>query len=92
MSNWADSLAAMDEALFSEFGTSAEIAGQTVNVVRDDEHEQYGAMAGNFIYLSLPKSSGVRPRKGDAVTYNKRRYVISDVPIYRDELITIGLK
>ncbi|HCH5589220.1 TPA: sugar transporter [Vibrio parahaemolyticus] len=92
MSNWSQSVAEMDAALFGAFGESAVIAGQSAEVVPDTSQDQFGMMAANVTRLSISSSSGVKVRKGDKVTYKGRSHVIADVPEYHDGLISFDLK
>ncbi len=92
MSNWSQSVAEMDAALFSAFGESATIAGQSAKVVPNTSQDQFGTMAANVTRLSISGSSGVKVRKGDKVTYKGRSHVVADVPEYHDGLISFDLK
>ncbi len=92
MSNWSQSVAEMDAALFGAFGESAVIAGQPVSVIPETAQDQFGVMAANVTRLSITSSSGVKVRKGDKVTYKNRPHVVADVPEYHDGLISFDLK
>ncbi|EHK9084583.1 sugar transporter [Vibrio parahaemolyticus] len=92
MSDWSQSVAEMDAALFGAFGESAVIAGQPAQVVPNTSQDQFGMMVANVTRLSISGSSGVKVRKGDKVTYKNRNHVVADVPEYHDGLISFDLK
>ncbi len=85
-------MAAMDAAIFNEFGDTATINGKSTEVIRDDELDQFDAMAGNNIRLAVSQSSNVVIKKGDAVTYNDKEYRVIDVPDKSDGLIRFYIR
>jgi hypothetical protein len=92
MPDWNETVAAMDAAIFNEFGDTAVIDGNSVEVIRDDELDQFGAMAGNNIRLAVSQSSNVTVKKGDAVTFNSKEYHVLDVPDKSDGLIRFYIR
>jgi translation elongation factor EF-1alpha len=92
MSRWTNKVAAMDAAIFNEFGDTAVINGNSVEVIKDDELDQFDAMAGNNIRLAVSQASNISVKKGDAVTYNDKDYRVVDVPDKSDGLIRFYIR
>lgn len=92
MTRWKNLVSRMDSKLFGTFGEEAIIAGVPVKVIPETAQDQFGMMAANVTRLSISRSSGIKVRKGDKVTYKGRSHVVTDVPEYHEGLISFDLK
>jgi hypothetical protein len=92
MSDWNDTVAAMDAAIFNTFGETATIAGTETTVIQDNERDELGIMISNGLRLSVPMDNNVIPKKGDEVIYKGKRRVILEPPEYRDGIILFSIK
>jgi hypothetical protein len=92
MSTWNTKVSAMDAVIFNQFGETASINGTLFDVIRDDELDQFDAMAGNNIRLAVSQTSNVTVKKGDAVIFDAKEYRVIDTPDKSDGLLRFYIR